>query len=91
MFKFPKKKIENTKSYAEEYLNTLSKVSTRIDYDLINKLSNLLRELYLSKKNIFVCGNGGSASISNHFICDHFKSASTNTHLLPKVISLYQM
>ena len=50
MFKFPKKKIENTKSYAEEYLNTLSKVSKRIDYDLINKLSNLLRELYLSKK-----------------------------------------
>ena len=50
MFKFPKKKIKNTKSYAEEYLNTLSKVSKRIDYDLINKISNLLRELYLSKK-----------------------------------------
>ena len=30
MFKFQKKKIENTKSYAEEYLNTLSKVSKEL-------------------------------------------------------------
>ena len=88
MLKFPKKNSQTSKSYAEEYLNTLSKVSKKIDFKLVNHLCDLLSEYYLSKKNIFVCGNGGSASISNHFICDHLKSTSTDTNLLPKVVSL---
>ena len=49
---------------------------------------NLILNHYLSNKNIFVCGNGGSASISNHFICDHLKGTSSNTNLLPKIFSL---
>ena len=48
----------------------------------------MLSKYYYSKNNIFVCGNGGSAAISNHFLCDHLKGISTNTNLLPKIISL---
>ena len=40
------------------------------------------------KKNIFICGNGGSASISNHFVCDHQKGSSMETKLMPGIISL---
>tara|TARA_Y100000991_G_scaffold209685_1_gene190121 strand:- start:72 stop:695 length:624 start_codon:yes stop_codon:yes gene_type:complete len=88
MNKFPKKAIKTTKSYAEDYLNSLANVSKKIDFNMINKLSDLLLDYYLSESNIFVCGNGGSAAISNHFLCDHLKSTSTNTNLLPKIFSL---
>ena len=76
MFKFPKNKNQNSKSYAEDYLNVLSKVSKKINFNLVNDLSNLLSNYYSSDNNIFGCGNGGSAAISNHFICDHLKSVS---------------
>ena len=88
MFKFPKNKNQNSKSYAKDYLNVLSKVSKKINFNLVNDLSNLLSNYYSSDNNIFVCGNGGSAAISNHFICDHLKSVSLDTKLLPKIISL---
>ena len=88
MFKFPIKKTVSSSSYAKRYFSTLSKVSKKINYDTIEELAKLMLNYYLSNKNIFVCGNGGSASISNHFICDHLKGTSLNTHLLPKIISL---
>ena len=56
MLKFPIKKTRNSKNYAEEYLNTLSEVSKKIDFNTIEKLSKLLSRHYLSNKNIFVCG-----------------------------------
>ncbi len=88
MLKFPQKNNKKLKSYAEEYLNILSKVSKRINFSLVNDLSDLLSNYYSSDRNIFVCGNGGSAAISNHFICDHLKSVTLDTKLLPKIISL---
>jgi len=88
MFKFPIKKTVSSSSYANEYFNKLSEVSKKINYEKIEELANLILNHYLSNKNIFVCGNGGSASISNHFICDHLKGTSLNTNLLPKIVSL---
>ena len=88
MFKFPIKKTISSSSYAKGYFNKLSEVSKKINYEKIEELANLILNHYLSNKNIFVCGNGGSASISNHFICDHLKGTSLNTNLLPKIISL---
>lgn len=88
MLKFPSKKYESSKAYAKDYFDALNKVSKKIDVNIINNISEKLSKFYLSNKNIFVCGNGGSASISNHFICDHLKGVSTDTKLLPKIISL---
>ena len=48
----------------------------------------LLIKLLKKKNNIFVCGNGGSASTSNHFCCDFIKQISENTKINPKVFSL---
>ena len=88
MIKFPFKKTKTSSSYAKDYLSTLSEVSKKINFSTIEKLAKLILNYYLSDKNVFVCGNGGSASISNHFICDHLKGTSSNTNLLPKIISL---
>ena len=41
-------------------------------------------------KKIFVCGNGGSASVANHFLCDFNKGIKIDSKrkLRPKIISL---
>ena len=62
MIKFPLKKIKTSSSYAKDYLSTLSEVSKKINFSTIEKLAKLILNYYLSNKNIFVCGNGGSAS-----------------------------
>ena len=48
----------------------------------------LFGKTLFKKKKIFICGNGGSASISNHFVCDHQKGSSMGTKLMPGIISL---
>ena len=88
MGKFPQKIFKNTSVFAEKYFEEISKVSQTLDFKQINNICKLLEQLYKNKKNIFICGNGGSASISNHFLCDHQKGSSTNTKLSPKIISL---
>ena len=88
MHKFPNGILNSSKLFAEKYLETLAEVSKKIDLEKIKKISDLLSKYYFSNSNVFVCGNGGSAAISNHFLCDHLKGVSTNTKLLPKVISL---
>jgi D-sedoheptulose 7-phosphate isomerase/D-glycero-D-manno-heptose 1,7-bisphosphate phosphatase len=37
---------------------------------------------------VFVCGNGGSASIANHLQCDHVKGIRVGTELHTRVTSL---
>lgn len=39
-------------------------------------------------RTVFVCGNGGSAAISNHLHCDHVKGVQTDTDLRPRIVSL---
>ena len=54
----------------------------------LDKATKLIEKTILSKKTIFVCGNGGSSAIANHYVCDYIKSLSTNTNLRPRLISL---
>ena len=48
----------------------------------------LLDKAYKRGATVYVCGNGGSAAISNHLACDHSKCGQTDTILRPKVVSL---
>ena len=50
-------------------------MSIRNKYKRINKYKKIFKTK-ISKSNIFVCGNGGSAAIANHFECDHKKILS---------------
>lgn len=79
------KKIED---YYNDYFVELNKSFDKNARENLKKITNFLKKNYKKKNNIFVCGNGGSASISNHLVCDHLKGISQNTNLKPKVISL---
>jgi len=54
----------------------------------LNLAANEILKTIRKKKTIFVCGNGGSAAISNHYICDFLKFFRQKTNLKPKIISL---
>ena len=70
------------------YINNLHKKISKVD---IKKLDLATKEIYkIIKKGgtIYVCGNGGSAAISNHYICDFLKLLRQKTKLKPRIISL---
>lgn len=72
---------------------------TRYRYDLFNAIGtvkkgafnnayNELRAAIACDRQIFVCGNGGSAAIANHAATDWLKGIRTDTGKYPRVISL---
>ena len=76
------------KTFLDEYLLELLNSIKKSDIHEIEKASNKILDTVKRKKTIFVCGNGGSAAISNHYVCDYLKFLRQHTKLKPKVISL---
>jgi len=67
------KKYNSSKQFFIDYNNKLSNVLKNEHFDELEKITNFLEKKIKLKKKIFVCGNGGSASIANHFLCDFNK------------------
>lgn len=80
-----KKKIDN---FFDFYINFLSNSLSQINKNSLDNAANEIYKKIKNKKTIFVCGNGGSAAISNHYICDFLKFFREKTKLKPKIISL---
>ncbi len=58
------------------YLNRLQETIKRLDKNEINQFINMLLEARDTDKQIFIMGNGGSASTASHFCCDFNKGSS---------------
>lgn len=86
--KYPLIKNNDIKIFYEGYTDTLKKVLDGLNLEKLSKFSLLIEKTILANKNIFVCGNGGSAAIANHLVCDYIKLLRKNTNLKPKVTSL---
>jgi len=71
-------------SYIEELKNTMD----LLPEDRIHEVIELLREARLAGRQVFIMGNGGSASTATHFVCDLGKN--TRNPALPnfRVIGL---
>ncbi|MCC6586949.1 MAG: SIS domain-containing protein [Bryobacterales bacterium] len=63
-------------TFPEIYRNDLIDTLNKIDMDKVNQAIDWLRAARDEDRQIFVCGNGGSASSSSHFVCDMVKGAS---------------
>ncbi len=72
------------------YLKKLDNAFSKKQFVKIDKIQKILETKIKNQKNIFICGNGGSASIANHFVCDFNKGVklSSKKCLKPKIISL---
>ena len=54
----------------DEYLSEVSKIVSDLDRGEIDKAISILYGAWKSDNQVFVIGNGGSASSSTHFACD---------------------
>ncbi|MBI3114318.1 MAG: SIS domain-containing protein [Rhodospirillales bacterium] len=85
---FPDEKFSSVAGYADAYFAEVGKAQASVDRKKLTKALKLLNAAYERGATLYVCGNGGSASISNHLVCDHSKGGQTDTDLRPKVVSL---
>ena len=63
-------------SFPAEYKSHLLETLDRIDLPTVDRVIALLAKARDEGRQIFVCGNGGSAATANHFACDMVKGAS---------------
>jgi D-sedoheptulose 7-phosphate isomerase len=72
----------------QNYFNTHQTIFGKLSIENIQNLINLINVSFKRKKNIFVCGNGGSAYNASHFITDWNKMVYLRTGKRFKGISL---
>ncbi len=67
------------KDYTKDITSYIDKLTTtlkRVDVAELNAFINTLETARAERKNIFIMGNGGSASTASHFVCDFNKGLS---------------
>jgi D-sedoheptulose 7-phosphate isomerase len=63
-------------NFPTEYKSKLLTTLDTIDLDKVEEIIEVLARARDEGRQIFVCGNGGSAATANHFACDMVKGAS---------------
>ncbi|WHX98104.1 SIS domain-containing protein [Neobacillus sp. DY30] len=70
--------------YKEEFIETIEK----LDVDFLETLLYKMNEVRIQGKQIFVLGNGGSATSASHWVCDFLKGVNFNSSKRFKIYSL---
>ena len=86
--KFPNKNYKNVIEYYNDYSKSLNETLVLIKSNQIKNVLSLLNKSIQNRKNIFICGNGGSSSVSNHFLCDFQKGLLLDKKLRLRTYSL---
>ena len=55
---------------SQKYINDLQLTLGRLPIDLVEQVISLLHDARLRNRQVFIMGNGGSASTASHFVCD---------------------
>jgi D-sedoheptulose 7-phosphate isomerase len=63
-------------NFPAEYKSKLLRTLDTIDLAKVDEIIEVLKRARDEDRQIFVCGNGGSAATANHFACDMVKGAS---------------
>ena len=72
----------------QEYISTLQETIKILPVEKIQEVEDIIHEARLSDKQIFIMGNGGSASTASHFVCDLAKNTRKDGWPHFKVIGL---
>lgn len=62
------------KEFIQTYLSDMHKVIEDISIEDIDRAVELLFDAWKRQRQVFTCGNGGSASTATHFACDLAKT-----------------
>ena len=78
------------KLFYEHYRTVFHKTLDGLNINDLAKISKMIESKMIKNNNIFVAGNGGSASVANHFLCDFNKGIkiSSKNKIKPKIVSL---
>ncbi|HEY3325513.1 MAG TPA: SIS domain-containing protein [Planctomycetota bacterium] len=76
-----------TADYARSYLDRLCAVLKSIDPQEVSRVGALLCNARAEGRQVFICGNGGSAALASHMAVDLGKGASRNREKRFRVIS----
>ena len=74
--------------YASSYQNQVQRVLAALPLDRITQAIEWLAEARAADRQVFVCGNGGSAMTASHFVCDMVKGCSYNRPQRFRITSL---
>jgi D-sedoheptulose 7-phosphate isomerase len=66
----------NAANFVKDYIAELETVAKQVSQDDIQKVMALMFETWKNGKQIFIAGNGGSASTATHLACDLSKFTS---------------
>jgi D-sedoheptulose 7-phosphate isomerase len=75
-------------TFAEQYLARLRGTIDRLDPAKLAQAIEWFREARDAGRQIFVCGNGGSAATASHFVTDVLKGASYGRDKRFRIIAL---
>ena len=67
----------NNFNFINQYINNLQKTLKSVDQVKLIKGKDLILKKIKEKRNIYICGNGGSSSISNHLLVILTRGLST--------------
>lgn len=85
---FPERPYTDIASYFCSYRDEIARAAQTVAPAALDAAQRLLNQVLDRDGQVFSCGNGGSAGISNHLVCDHVKGVCTDTGLRPRVHSL---
>ena len=74
--------------FIENYINDVKLLIDSLNKNDINKVSNKILDAYSKDKQVFIMGNGGSASTASHFACDLAKGTIVEGKKRFRVMSL---
>lgn len=75
-------------NYFQEYKKLLNEALDTVDPADVERFEYQLAHMARYNYPILVCGNGGSAAITEHMSCDHTKGVAMDTYLSPFMIPL---
>lgn len=79
---------EGIDEFADAYFKAYNDAVSAIDRNALAAAARILWNAFIGDRFVFVCGNGGSAGISNHFTCDFIKRQNTKHPLRSRIVSL---
>lgn len=78
----------NAYEYFDSYQDAIKTALKGVREEPYGTAYETIKAAGFKHSSIYVCGNGGSASIAEHFSCDHAKGVRGDTKLRPNVVSL---
>lgn len=72
----------------DTYITSLQQTLDRLPKNLIAQVIDILHDARMTGKQIFIMGNGGSASTASHFVCDLAKNTRKDSLPHYRVIGL---